>query len=94
MIKETKIPSIGEQVFELDLSKENMTPEEEVSALFAKALNIMANNYKETSKHPIKSLLFDHAYGQVVSAELAVKKVLTIKHYTENENFREEIIAE
>jgi hypothetical protein len=94
MIKETKVPSIGEQVFELDLSKENMTPEEEVSALFAKALNIMANNYKEASKHPMKSLLFDHALGQVVNAELAVKKVLTIKHYTENENFREEIIAE
>jgi hypothetical protein len=94
MIKEIKVPSLGEQVFELDLSKENMTPEEEVSALFAKALNIMANNYKEAAKHPMKSLLFDHALGQIVNAELAVKKVLTIKHYTENENFREEIIAE
>jgi hypothetical protein len=49
MIKETKVPTLGEQVFELDLSKEYMTPEEEVSALFAKALNIMANNYKEAS---------------------------------------------
>jgi hypothetical protein len=94
MIKETKVPTLGEQVFELDLSKENMTPEEEVSALFAKALNIMANNYKEASKHAIKSLLFDHALGEVVNAQLAVNKVLTIKHYTENENSREEIIAE
>jgi hypothetical protein len=94
MIKEIKVPSIGEQVFELDLSKENLTPEEEVSQLFAKALNIMANNYKEASKHPMKSLLFDHALGQIVNAELAVKKVLTIKHYTENENFREETVAE
>jgi hypothetical protein len=42
----------------------------------------------------MKSLLFDHALGEVVNAQLAVNKVLTIKHYTENENSREEIIAE
>ena len=37
----------------------------------------------------MKSLLFDHALGEVVNAQLAVNKVLTIKHYTD-ESTREE----
>jgi ABC-type transporter MlaC component len=94
MIKETKVPTLGEQVFEWSLETKPANTSEEIKELFAKALNIMANNYKEASKHAIKSLLFDHALGEVVNAQLAVNKVLTIKHYTENENSREEIIAE
>jgi hypothetical protein len=54
----------------------------------------MGQEYQQGAKHPMKSLLFDHALGEVVNAQLAVNKVLTIKHYTENENSREEIIAE
>ena len=29
----------------------------------------------------MKSLLFDHAVGEIINAQMAVVKVLTLKHY-------------
>jgi|LakMenEpi03Aug12_release.lakeMendotaPanAssembly.Ray.scaffolds.fasta_scaffold537136_4 hypothetical protein len=94
MIKETKVPTLGEQVFEWSLETKPANTSEEIKELFVKVLNLMGQEYQQGAKHPMKSLLFDHALGEVVNAQLAVNKVLTIKHYTENENSREEIIAE
>jgi hypothetical protein len=45
----------------------------------------MKKNYTGDNKHPLKSLLFDHAVGEIVNAQTAVVKVLTLKHYTEDE---------
>ena len=83
MIKETKVPTLGEQVFEWNLESKPKTQSEKVKELFVKALNLMVEDYQTSSKHPMKSLLFDHALGEVVNAQLAVNKVLTIKHYTD-----------
>lgn len=83
MIKETKVPTLGEQLFEWSLETKPITPSEKVTEHFVNALNIMVKEYQQTAKHPMKSLLFDHALGEVVNAQLAVKKVLTIKHYTD-----------
>jgi hypothetical protein len=39
----------------------------------------MLEEYDKETKSPIKSLLFDHAIGELVSAQMAVVKVITFK---------------
>jgi hypothetical protein len=39
----------------------------------------MLEEYNEGGKSPLKSLLFDHAVGEIVSAQMAVVKVITFK---------------
>jgi len=39
----------------------------------------MLESYEQDGKSPIKSLLFDHAVGELVSAQMALVKVITFK---------------
>lgn len=85
-IKQIRIPSFGEQLIGIDIDAEVTNDVEKVKFMFAEIAEIMKKNYEENRRHPLKSLLFDHATGEIVSAQMAVVKVLTLKHYTENEN--------
>ena len=85
MIKETRIPSFGEQLIGIDIDSPETDDVTKVEKLFAEVAEIMKKNYNDTPKHPVKSLLFDHAVGEIVNAQMSVVKVLTLKHYTENE---------
>jgi hypothetical protein len=40
---------------------------------------ILKKNY-EAERGPLKSLLFDHALGELVNAQMAVVKVITLKN--------------
>lgn len=84
-IKETRIPSFGEQLIGINIDDENTDEVTKVKKLFAEIAEIMKKNYTGDNKHPLKSLLFDHAVGEIVNAEMTVVKVLTLKHYTEDE---------
>jgi len=84
-IKETRIPSFGEQLIGISIDDENTDEVTKVKKLFAEIAEIMKKNYTGDNKHPLKSLLFDHAVGEIVNAEMTVVKVLTLKHYTEDE---------
>ncbi len=84
-IKETRIPSFGEQLIGISIDDENTDEVTKVKKLFAEIAEIMKKNYTGDNKHPLKSLLFDHAVGEIVNAQMAVVKVLTLKHYTEDE---------
>jgi hypothetical protein len=84
-IKETRIPSFGEQLIGISIDNENTDEVTKVKKLFAEIAEIMKKNYTGDNKHPLKSLLFDHAVGEIVNAEMTVVKVLTLKHYTEDE---------
>jgi len=84
-IKETRIPSFGEQLIGINIDDENTDEVTKVKKLFAEIAEIMKKNYTGDNKHPLKSLLFDHAVGEIVNAQTAVVKVLTLKHYTEDE---------
>lgn len=84
-IKETRIPSFGEQLIGIDTREEATDEVAKVKMMFAEIAEIMKKNYTANSKHPIKSLLFDHAVGEIVNAQMSVVKVLTLKHYTEDE---------
>jgi hypothetical protein len=83
--KETKVPSFGEQLIEVDINPSGDPTIHKVKMMFAEIAEIMKQNYTGENKHPLKSLLFDHAVGEIVNAQMAVVKVLTIKHYTEDE---------
>jgi hypothetical protein len=85
MIKETRIPSFGEQLIGIDIDSPETDEVTKVKKLFAEVAEIMKKNYTNNSKHPVKSLLFDHAVGEITNAEMSVVKVLTLKHYTEDE---------
>lgn len=84
-IKETRVPSFGEQLIGINIDDENTDEVTKVKKLFAEIAEIMKKNYTSDNKHPLKSLLFDHAVGEIVNAQTAVVKVLTLKHYTEDE---------
>jgi hypothetical protein len=79
MIKETRIPSFGEQLIGIDIDSPETDDVTKVKKLFAEVAEIMKKNYSENSKHPVKSLLFDHAVGEITNAQMSVVKVLTLK---------------
>jgi hypothetical protein len=85
MIKEIRIPSFGEQLIGIDIDSPETDDVTKVKKLFAEVAEIMKKNYTDTPKHPVKSLLFDHAVGEITNAQMSVVKVLTLKHYTEDE---------
>jgi len=82
-IKETKIPTFGEQLIGVDVETEQQDDVTKVKAMFAEIAEMMKTNYQTESKHPLKSLLFDHAVGEILNAQMSVVKVLTLKHYTD-----------
>ena len=86
MIKETRIPSFGEQLIGIDIDSPETDDVTKVKKLFAEVAEIMKKNYTDTPKHPVKSLLFDHAVGEITNAQMSVVKVLTLKHYTDETN--------
>ena len=85
VIKETRIPTFGEQLIGVDFNPSGDPTVHKVKMMFAEIAEIMKQNYMGENKHPLKSLLFDHAVGEVVNAQMSVIKVLTLKHYTEDE---------
>lgn len=82
-IKETHIPTFGEQLIGVDVDSEQQDDVTKVKAMFAEIAEMMKKNYQGESKHPLKSLLFDHAVGEILNAQMSVVKVLTLKHYTD-----------
>lgn len=77
--KETKILSFGELLVGIEFDPANEDKVAKVKSLMAEAANLMLEAYEQDGKSPIKSLLFDHAVGELVSAQMAVVKVITFK---------------
>jgi hypothetical protein len=81
-VNETKMPTFGEQLIGIEFSstkEEDETPVEKVKRMMAEITNILKDNYNQEMRSPSKSFLFDHAVGEIVSAQMAVVKVLTHK---------------
>lgn len=77
-MKEVKEKNFGEDIFDIDTSVENPTEVERVKIMFAEIAERIKNNYAE-ERSPVKSLLFDHAIGELINAEMSVVKLLTYK---------------
>jgi hypothetical protein len=78
--KETKILSFGEQLVGVEFDQDNEGAVAKIKELMAEVTNIMLEEYNKNGKAPIKSLLFDHAVGEIVSAQMAAVKVITFKY--------------
>lgn len=79
VIVETKLLSFGELLvgLEKDLTSEDKVTK--VKSMIAEIADIMKDAYNEGQKSPVKSLLFDHAVGELANAQMSVVKVLTFK---------------
>lgn len=79
-VKETKILSFGELLVGIEFDSANEDKVTKVKNLMAEIANIVLEEYNAEGKSPIKSLLFDHAIGEIVSAQMAAVKVITFKN--------------
>jgi hypothetical protein len=79
VFKETKILSFGELLVGIEFTSLNDDKVAKVKSLMAEAANILIEEYNEGGKSPIRSLLFDHAVGEIASAQMAIVKVITFK---------------
>ena len=78
-LNETKVLSFGEQLVGIEFNPSNDAGVAKIKELFAEVANILKDSYTSDSRSPVKSLLFDHAVGELVSAQMAVVKVITFK---------------
>lgn len=77
-MKEVKLKNFGEDLFNIDASIEDPTDVERVKIMFAELAERVRMNYEE-ERSPVKSLLFDHAIGELINAQMSVVKLLTYK---------------
>lgn len=79
VIIQEKILSFGELLVGIEFNPSNDDKVAKVKQLMAEVANIMKDAYSESEKSPVKSLLFDHAVGEIVNAQMSVVKVITFK---------------
>jgi hypothetical protein len=75
-VLEHKIIPFGHQLMGLDPDNLDDTTVTKVKLLMAE---ILKKDY-ENERGPLKSLLFDHALGEILNASMSVVKVLTLKN--------------
>ena len=76
---EHKIVPFGHQLVGLDPDNLDDSEVTKVKLLAAQMAEILKSNY-EAERGPLKSLLFDHALGELINAQMAVVKVITLKN--------------
>lgn len=78
-IREVRVPTFGEQLVGLDFNPSGDEDVQKVKELAAEMAEILKRRYSNDPKTPVKSLLFDHAVGEILNAQMAVVKVITMK---------------
>jgi hypothetical protein len=77
-IREVKVPSFGEQLVGLSFNPSGDADVHRVKELAAEMAEILKRRYSEDQRTPVKSLLFDHAVGEILNAQMNVVKVITM----------------
>jgi hypothetical protein len=77
-INEIKIVPFGEQLVGLNEDMDIDPTIRKIKVMFAEMAEILKQNYSE-ERSAVKSLLFDHAIGEIINANTAIEKVLTFK---------------
>ena len=77
--KETKIVSFGETLMEIDFDLSEDTSDYKVKKLMAEATNVLREEYVLAGGNPVRSILFEHALGEIVNAQMSINKVITLK---------------
>jgi hypothetical protein len=78
-IEETKVLTFGEQLVGLSFNPSGDEDVHRVKELAAEMAEILKRRYSNDPKTPVKSLLFDHAVGEILNAQMTVVKVITLK---------------
>jgi hypothetical protein len=79
VVLEQKLLSFGEILVGLEFTSEEDDAVAQVKKKMAEITNILKDNYTSDMRSPVKSLLFDHAVGEILNAQMSVVKVLTFK---------------
>lgn len=79
LVLEQRIASFGEILIGIELSSEDNDRVAQVKKKMVEIADIMKDAYTEDMRSPVKSLLFDHAVGEIANAQMSVVKVLTFK---------------
>jgi hypothetical protein len=77
--KETKIVSFGEVLMEIDFDLSEDTSDFKIKKLMAEAANLLREEYMLAGGNPVRSILFEHALGEIVNAQMSINKVITLK---------------
>jgi hypothetical protein len=77
-IREVRVPSFGEQLVGLSFNPSGDADVHIVKELAAEMAEILKRRYSEDKRTPVKSLLFDHAVGEILNAQMNVVKVITM----------------
>jgi hypothetical protein len=78
-VVETKLPTFGELLVGLEFNPSGDPDVHRVKELAAEMAEILKRRYEEDQRGPVKSLLFDHAVGEILNAQMTVVKVITMK---------------
>ena len=78
-VNDTKVLTFGEELIGIQFSEVDESTVSKVKNMMAEIANILKDNYNQEMRSATKSFLFDHAVGELVSAQMAVVKVLTHK---------------
>jgi hypothetical protein len=78
-VNEEKILTFGEQLVGVSFNPSGDPQVARVKEICAELAEILKENYSDNEKSPIKSLLFDHAVGEILNAQMCVVKVITMK---------------
>ena len=78
-VKETRLPGFGELLVGLSFNPSGDEDVHRVKELAAEMAEILKRRYSEDQRGPVKSLLFDHAVGEILNAQMSVVKVITMK---------------
>ena len=70
--------NFGEELMGIDIDSPEDTEVYKVKLIFAELAEKVKNNYEE-NRSPVKSLLFDHAIGELLNAQMVVVKLITFK---------------
>jgi hypothetical protein len=76
-IKEKKVLCFGEEIIGVEFAEVKDTEVYKVKVKFAELVNELKQNYLDNPKDSVKSLLFDHALGELINAQMMVVKVIT-----------------
>ena len=80
-VNEIKIVPFGKQLIGLtdtDLDNEMDPTVKKVKEMCAEMAELLKENYAN-ERSAVKSILFDHAIGEILNAQMSVVKVLTFK---------------
>jgi hypothetical protein len=77
--EEKRLPTFGEQLLGLSFNPSGDEDVHRVKELAAEMAEILKRRYSNDEKTPVKSLLFDHAVGEILNAQMTVVKVITLK---------------